>query len=156
MTATVNMAGSSELNPELLSVQPTSGWTSDTNEVRSRNHDQKTMELLFCVWLYGMHMSIHVHMYLGTRHFTVEEITHSMLCWKWDPRHSGPQSTLNRGTGISILRVAPSSCCQASSYKQTRGLPACWLLKTRGVHHGVQLRYPTQKRTTDLNGLGNR
>lgn len=70
MTATVNMAGFSEPSPELLSVQPTSGWTSDTNEVRSRNHDQKTMELLFCVWMYGMHMSIHVHMYLGPCMYT--------------------------------------------------------------------------------------
>lgn len=28
-------------------------------------------------------------------HFTVEEITHSMLCWKWGPRHSGPQRAVS-------------------------------------------------------------
>jgi hypothetical protein len=43
--------GSSESNPELPSVQPTSGWMSDINEVGSRNHDWKTMELLFSMWV---------------------------------------------------------------------------------------------------------
>lgn len=34
-------------------------------------------------------------------HFTVEEITHSMLL-KWDPRHSGPQSAVSMWTSWSI------------------------------------------------------
>jgi hypothetical protein len=45
-------------------------------------------------------------------HFTVEGITHSMLCWKWDPSHSGPQSALSMWTtsSISWSTKASSSC----------------------------------------------
>lgn len=43
-------------------------------------------------------MLIHFHAVLLWLHFTVDEITHSMLCWKWDPRHSSPQSALNMWT----------------------------------------------------------
>lgn len=62
-------------------------------------------------------MLIHFHAVLLWLHFTVDEITHSMLCWKWDPRHSSPQSALNMWTTNKksyCFKTSSSLCCKLS------------------------------------------
>lgn len=52
-----------------------------------------------------------------------------MLCWKWDPRHSGPQSTLSTRTA-SALGELHHHRLAVRLHVANVGLSACWLLKT--------------------------
>lgn len=52
-----------------------------------------------------------------------------MLCWKWDPRHSGPQSTLSREQA-SALDELHHHRLAVRLHVANVALSVCWLLKT--------------------------